>query len=91
MFAKNGASERDVACVSIYTEKRMNHALLDGMDCGSPGFGRCSGFSAECVKVQCHISFQTQQKCQNASPETSTLGAKTQGEEHRVLAATHPH
>lgn len=56
------------------------------------GGGGLSGFSAECVRVQCHVSFQTVAgETPNASVEISTVRAKTQGEEQHVLAATHPH
>lgn len=45
----------------------------------------------KCVKVQCHVSFQTEAgEKPNASPETSTDRAKTQGEEQSVPTLTPP-
>lgn len=56
------------------------------------GGGGRSDFSAECVRVQCHVSFQTDAgEMPNASLEISTVRAKTHGEEQRALTAAHPH
>lgn len=54
--------------------------------------GERTGLSAECVRVQCHVSFQTDAgEMPNASLEISTVRAKTRGEEQHVPTATHPH
>lgn len=54
--------------------------------------GGDSGFRAHYVKVQCHISFQTEAgEMPKASLEISTDRAKTLREEQHVLTATRHH
>lgn len=61
------------------------------MGCDSQkGRGGYSGFGADYVRVQCHVSFQTHEgempkKKKKKTLEISKVGAKFQGEEHYVL------
>lgn len=60
---------------------------------GAWGVGRL--WDAECVRVQCHVSSRTDAgETPNASPEVSTVNAKTRGRGagggQDVLTATHP-
>ncbi|TNM94666.1 hypothetical protein fugu_017425 [Takifugu bimaculatus] len=48
---------RHTCTFDLHTNK--HHELCDGADRVSPGFGKCSGFSAKCARVQCHVSVQT--------------------------------
>lgn len=66
------------------TLQRQNRpqALAEIAGCGSLwswGVGRL--WDAECVRVQCHVSSRTDAgETPNASPEVSTVNAKTGGE-----------